>query len=80
MNTDFFTVFQDFTILSIIKIPLLILIALYAVFAVILLNKTRSLGRLIFLKASIATLLLNTLAFLHLLSSLLLFLLTLVIL
>lgn len=78
--TDTFPFLDGLTVGRIIKIPLLLLLLLYIIFALILLNKTRSLGRLIFLQTSVATLLLNTLALLHLIASVLLFLLALVIL
>ncbi|MBI2443302.1 MAG: hypothetical protein HYV40_05345 [Candidatus Levybacteria bacterium] len=78
--TDLFPFLDGITLEGIVKIPLLLLLGMYIIFALILLNKTRSLGRLIFLKSSIATVLLNTLALLHVLAALLLFVLTLVIL
>ncbi|MDP3941314.1 MAG: hypothetical protein Q8Q49_03330 [bacterium] len=77
---DIFPFLNELTVEGIIKIPLLLLLFVYLVFAVILFNKARSLGKLIFLEASIATLLLDALAFFHILAAVLLFLLALVIL
>jgi hypothetical protein len=56
------------------KIALAIPLLLYAIFALILFNKTRSLSRIVFIQASSASLLLEMLALFHLLAVLLLFL------
>lgn len=76
----FDTVLPNFDISLLVKVPVLILIFLYSIFAFILLNKTRVLGRLVFIEASGITFLLKMLAFVHFLASVLLFLLALVIL
>lgn len=76
----FDTVLPNFDLSLLVKIPVLILIFLYSIFAFILFNKTRVLGRLVFIEASGVTFLLKMLSFLHFALSVLLFLLALVIL
>lgn len=76
----FDTVLPNFDISLLVKVPVLILIFLYSIFAFILLNKTRVLGRLVFIEASGVTFLLKMLAFLHFALAVLLFFVALVIL
>lgn len=78
--TDFFPFLEGITVDLFIKIPVLLLILLYGIFALILLNKTKSLSKLVFLETSVATLVLNTLALIHLVATILLFLIALAIL
>lgn len=70
----------NFDLSLIIKIPFLMVIVLYILFALILLNKVRSLGKIIFVEHFRITLLLNSIAFIHLLFAVSLFFITLVIL
>jgi hypothetical protein len=78
--TTLFPFLAGATVEGIIKIPALLLLFVYAIFALILFNKTRSLGKLIFLKTSIASFFLSGIALFHALASVLLFILALVIL
>ena len=81
MNIEtLFPFLNGVTVEGIIKIPFLLLLFLYIIFALILLNKTRSLGQLIFLKVSVASFVLSALALLHAILAVLLFILALVIL
>lgn len=76
----FDTVLPNFDISLLVKVPVLILIFLYSIFAFILFNKTRVLGRLVFIEASGVTFLLKMLSFLHFALAVLLFFVALVIL
>lgn len=78
MNDLSFITDLDLTLL--IKIPFLAVIVLYILFALVLLNKVRSLGKIIFVSHFKITLLLDTIAFIHLLAAVSLFFIALVIL
>ena len=78
---DFFLqFFNGFDLGILAKVPFLVVIGLYAIFALIVFNKSRSLGKIVFIENSSTTPVITFLAFLHLLAVLLLFLLALVIL
>lgn len=57
-----------------LKILFLIILAIYVIFAIILFNRTLSLGNIILIKTQGTTTLLNLLTLLHLLAAVLLFL------
>lgn len=80
MLETLFPFMSDFDASLLVKIPVLIIVFLYVVFAFILFNKTRVLGRIVFIEASGVTSLLKSLTFFHFLATVLLFLLALVIL
>lgn len=80
MLNTLFSLLPDLDLSLIVKVPVLVLLFLYILFSFIIFNKTRVLGRLIFIEASGVTLLLKALTFLHFAASVLLFFVALVIL
>jgi len=63
-----------------LKIPVLVLVFLYVIFSLILFNKVRSLGRMVFISHINITILLDIVAFIHFALSVSLFFISLVIL